>query len=141
MQSTTTSTTKTTISNRKVIRTFSKFATRLSTDVIEIRQICSKPFGSLTQLFVDLNAQVAHLDQLHTQTRSLLVRQAQIISELRQQVGLRSWTEWALKISRMLDEQDQNGFVNKRNCDDVVELRLEIEDQITSLVARVQNII
>ena len=69
------------------------------------------------------------------------MRQAQIISELRQQVGLRSWTEWALKISRMLDEQDQNGFVNKRNCDDVVELRLEIEDQITSLVARVQNII
>ena len=109
--------------------------------MIEIREITRHPSGTLTQLFVDLSAQVAHLDQLHTQTRALLVRQAQIISELRQQVGLRSWTEWAKRINKMLTENSTaagNSF-NTNNCDDVVELRLEIEEQITMLVSKASN--
>jgi hypothetical protein len=58
--------------------------------------------GDLLQFVLDLQCENAHLDQLHTQTRSLLVRQAQIISELKQNAPTARWRKWANRLYKAI---------------------------------------
>jgi hypothetical protein len=96
---------------------------QLAADVIELRSSLGIESGRFLRAFSDVQFENAHLDQLHTQTRSLLVRQAQMISELREQAQNSSWTAWAKKVYRRLTHGD---FAS----DDIARLRRAIEKAI-----------
>lgn len=96
----------------------------LASEVIALRKQLGGQGNSLAQKVADLIAQNDHLDQLHTQTRSLLVRQAHVISELRDNGG-ETWKTWAKGVSKIL---------GLRALDDEGSLRVAIEDAIADMV-------
>ena len=59
----------------------------LTADIlIEFRKHFNLKTGQILKPMIELEQQVQHLDQLHTQTRALLVRQSQIIANLRSKI-------------------------------------------------------
>lgn len=96
----------------------------LASEVIALRKQLGAQGNSLAQKVADLIAQNEHMDQLHTQTRSLLVRQAHVISELRDNGG-ETWKTWAKGVSKIL---------GLRALDDEGSLRVAIEDAIADLM-------
>ena len=67
-----------------------------------------------------MQQQIQHLDQLHTQTRGLLVRQSEIINNLRPSTA---WLTWAQRLHRVM-------CGGERAPDDVDELRMGIEEMV-----------
>jgi hypothetical protein len=74
----------------------------LANGVLELTRHFRIGFSALLRFIMDLEAERAHLDQLHTQTRSLLVRQAQVISELRQASDPSLWASWTKNVYEIL---------------------------------------
>jgi hypothetical protein len=99
----------------------------LANDVFQVRKALSIPEGPFLRFFSELQIENSHLDQLHTQTRSLLVRQAQMIAELRELAHTSSWTAWAKRIYWL---------INRENIasDDVAEVKEAVEASITRLL-------
>ncbi|OHS97400.1 hypothetical protein TRFO_36346 [Tritrichomonas foetus] len=101
----------------------------IAKEVLELRKHFSLKTSQILKPMIDLELQVQHLDQLHTQTRALLVRQSQIISDLRKQTGVASWVSWANKVYEIIYGKSAEAY------DDVPELRLSIEEGVASAVA------
>ena len=122
-------------------------ASSLASDVSEIRSyITSKQnitsFNLLSHFKIQ-EEQVAHLDQLHTQTRALLVRQSQMISDLRSKSDYASWVKWARNLYKILDPNN-SGHTQERTSlifninnspESIDELKTAIEEKAASLIA------
>jgi hypothetical protein len=80
---------------------FADVCRRIAREVLELRTRLGIS-NDLLQFVVDLQCENAHLDQLHTHTRSLLVRQAQLISELRQSSHTARWREWTDRLYKAI---------------------------------------
>jgi hypothetical protein len=80
---------------------FADVCRRIAREVLDLRTRFGIS-GDLLQFILDLQCENAHLDQLHTQTRSLLVRQAQLISELRQSAHTARWRKWADRLYKAI---------------------------------------
>ena len=126
----------------------------LASDISKLRSRLSynkKGRFDFLSKFEELENQVAHLDQLHTQTRALLVKQSQIISDLRMKAGSASWISWAKNLYTILCSADfdedvfgdvsgsfsvKKGAVNAMDPDYAVELKLAIEEKAAAVMAK-----
>jgi hypothetical protein len=99
---------------------------RIAGDVLELRTRFGIS-GDLVQFVLDLQCENAHLDQLHTQTRSLLVRQAQLISDLRQSAHTTRWREWADRLYRAIKRATPP-------ADNYAAVRHAIEEYVTACI-------
>lgn len=100
---------------------------RLAADVVQLRKAFGIESGPFLRFFSDMQFENSHLDQLHTQTRALLVRQAQMIAELRELAQMSSWNAWARKIYWLINREDVAS-------DDVAEVRKAVEESIAQIV-------
>lgn len=92
----------------------------------EVREHFNIRTRKLLPALIELEIRCQHMDQLHTQTRSIMVRQSLIIDDLRKQTGSASWVAWSHRIYELLYGKD------KPQIDDVSELRLAIEEGVAS---------
>ena len=127
-------------------------ASSLASDVSELRiRLFGQKQGRLNFLsrFEELEAEVAHLDQLHTQTRALLIKQSQTIPDLRVKNASSSWISWARNLYKVLNTDSEvvdgdndeetdfkSGFVNVLDPNYVAELKLAIEEKAVSVMAK-----
>jgi hypothetical protein len=74
----------------------------LANGVLQITRHCDICFSALLRLIMELEAEKAHLDHLHTHTRALLVGQSHMVAELRHAADPAMWSTWTKKIYQLL---------------------------------------
>ncbi|OHT00760.1 hypothetical protein TRFO_32445 [Tritrichomonas foetus] len=108
----------------------------LSNDLIYLRKRFRIRGMNFLKPLIELEDQVLQLDQLHSQTRALLTRQTEVISELRQKTEYNSWFQWAKNIYNQITGYE---FKIEEN-DDITELRSAIEQEIKQGFSRKKGI-
>jgi hypothetical protein len=91
-------------------------------DWSEDQTLIQADFGvaPLDEQLEDLIAQNQHLDQLHTQTRSILVRQSMVITQLREEMD-----RWTVKLYTILFGRKRHPSATSGSLRGLVEARLE----------------
>jgi hypothetical protein len=97
---------------------------QLAGDVIQLREAFAFPTGPLVRFFSELQFENSHLGQLHTQTRSLLVRQAHMITELRKHAQSSAWAMWAKHVYALINGEHLKS-------DEVSVVKAAVEQSIT----------
>jgi len=110
------------------MKRFINSISELTQDVILIRDSYCMNHGALSSYVFDMANQIQHLDQLHTQTRSLLVRQSQVISELRANTE-ESWKDWAYEMYGLISGDNETEL--KQN-----DMKVYLEEEIISLISK-----
>jgi hypothetical protein len=107
---------------------FVRIVSRLSKEILEIRDRLELRQGSFLSAIIGLQDEVAHLDQYKTHTRGLLVMQAQRIADLKKSTHEASWVNWAKSIHTEVCGVEFED-------DDCLELRLRIEERLAKILA------
>jgi hypothetical protein len=99
-------------------------------EFISLTRSVSHEILEIRQQLQDNREELSQLDQYRTHTRSLLVMLSQRVADLKKQTGEAAWLGWAKKVHSLVCGAEFQAE------DDIAELRLNIEEGISSLLPR-----